>query len=257
MGSAQRRETILAHVRNLGGYATVGDLARLTGVSPITIRRDANELMATGAVERSRGAIRLLDRGGVMLEPSFLRRSTASFRAKQAIAVAAAARVRPGSTIAIDTGTTTLAFSQQLTAVENLTVVTSSLVVATQTADRHTVHVLAGRVRPDELSVVGPQATASARDLFLDQVFLGAAGVAESVFDYSLDDAYTKRALIAQAQEVVLLCDASKFDERAAAFVCELETISTLVTDAPPSAQLGRRLNRAGVEIVIAPEEKT
>lgn len=247
----QRRETVLAHVRSRGGYATIGELVRLTGVSAITIRRDADELASVGLVTRSRGAIRLLERTGVTIEPSFLRRTSANATAKQDIAHAAATLVMPGSTIAIDTGTTTLAFSQLLTAVEGLTIVTSSLVVATQTAERHTVHVLAGRVRPGELSLIGPQAYASARDLSLDQVFLGAAGVAEHVYDYSLDDAYTKRGLIAHAKEVILLCDASKFDTRAAAFVCELGQVSTLVTNATPSAQLTQRLANDDVKVLV------
>jgi DeoR/GlpR family transcriptional regulator of sugar metabolism len=252
----QRHETILELTRNFGGYASVSDLAELTGVSPLTIRRDAEELEAGGLVRRSRGAIRLVERRGVTLEPSFLARTSANAEAKQAIARAAAARVQPSSTIAIDTGTTTLAFSQLLTLVENLTIITSSLVVATQTAQTHDVHVLAGRVRPAELSVVGPQAYASALDRRLDQVFLGAAALGQEVSDYSVDDAYTKRAFIQRAEEVVLLCDASKFEKPAAAAVCDLTSINTLITDSPPPQELAQRLDRANVEVVVTTTTK-
>lgn len=251
MRADQRRQTIIELTRGFGGFASVSDLAKLVGVSTLTIRRDAEELEAAGVLRRARGAVRLVEAPALTLEPSFLTRSTAHEAAKQAIARAAATRVRSGSTIAIDTGTTTLAFSQLLTLVEDLTVVTSSLVVATQLARSHAVHVLAGQVRPSELSVVGAQAYASALDRPLDQLFLGAAALGESVGDYSTDDAYIKRALISRAEEVVLLCDASKFERKAAAFVCDLTAITTLITESPPPAELARRLHDSGVEVVV------
>ena len=257
MHGHERRAAIVDVTRKLGGYASINDLAALTGVSPLTIRRDSEQLEAAGLVRRTRGAIRLVEGQGVTLEPTFLARNTINDSAKRAIARAATALVRPGSTIAIDTGTTTLAFSQVLPPLDDLTIVTSSLLVATQTASAHEVHVLAGRVRPAELSVVGAEAYASALDRRLDQLFLGAAAVGEKVYDYSADDAYTKRALIGQANEVILLCDASKFGAHAAATVCELTTVTLLVTDHPPPAALARRLDDAGVAIHLIrnPEE--
>jgi len=258
MRADQRRQAIVELTRGSGGFASVSDLADLIGVSALTIRRDAEELEASGAISRTRGGVRLVERSAVTLEPSFLSRSTVHAAAKNAIARAAAGRVRPGSTIAIDTGTTPLALSRMLTLVEDLVVVTSSLLVATQIARSHTVHVLAGRIRPDELSVVGPEAYASALDRPLDQVFLGAAAVGRRVTDYSVEDAYTKRAFIERAEEVVLLCDASKFDQKEAAHVCGLDAITTLITDSAPPAELARRLDHSGVEVVITtPEENT
>lgn len=256
MRREQRHQTLLELTRNFGGYASISDLAELTGVSSLTIRRDAEELESAGLVRRGRGSIRLVERQGLTLEPSFLARTTVNAAAKEAIARAAAARVRASSTIAIDTGSTTLAFSRLLTLVEDLTIVTSSLVVATQTAQTHDVHVLAGRVRPAELSVVGPQACSSARDRHLDQVFLGAASLGEEVSDYSVDDAYTKRSFIQRADEVVLLCDASKFGKPAAALVCDLTAISTLITDSPPPPELAECLARADVEVVVTTHNK-
>jgi DeoR/GlpR family transcriptional regulator of sugar metabolism len=252
----QRRRAVVGLTRNFGGFASVSDLAELLGVSTLTIRRDAEELEAAGLVTRTRGAVRLVEGPGLTLEPSFLNRTAASARAKQSIARAAAARVRAGSTIAIDTGTTTLAFSQLLTAVEDLTVVTSSLVVATQTAGTHDVYVLAGHVRPAELSVVGAQAYASALDRPIDQLFLGAAALGQEVSDYSVDDAYTKRAFISRAEEVVLLCDSTKFDREAAAVVCDLAAVDCLITDSPPPAELARRLHESDVEIVVSNYEE-
>lgn len=252
MRADQRRRAIVDLTRSSGGFASVSDLARLIGVSALTIRRDAEELEGSGTISRTRGGVRLVERSAVTLEPSFLSRSTVQAPAKNAIARAAAGLVRSGSTIAIDTGTTTLAFSEMLAMTEQLTVVTSSLVVATQIAHSHTVHVLAGRIRPAELSVVGPAAYASALDRPLDQVFLGAAAVGRGVTDYSVEDAYTKRAFIERAEEVVLLCDASKFEQKEAAFVCDLDAITTLITDSPPPAELSRRLDRSGVEVLIA-----
>lgn len=256
MRAEQRRQAIVELTRNFGGFASISSLAELTAVSPLTIRRDAEELELAGIITRVHGAIRLVESRGLTLEPSFLKRTVVSTRAKQSIARAAAVRVRQGSTIAIDTGTTTLAFSQLLTLVEDLTIVTSSLVVATQSAGTHDVYVLAGRVRPAELSVVGPQAYATALDRPVEQLFLGAAAVAREVSDYSADDAFTKRAFISRAEEVVLLCDSSKFDRKAGAVVCDLDEIDCLITDSSPPAELARRLEEADVEVVVSNYEE-
>ena len=74
----------------------------------------------------------------------------------------------------------------------------------------------------------------------------------DGFFDYSPEDTEIKRAFIEQAEQVIVLCDSSKFDHRSVSKVCDLGRAATLVTDAPPPDHLADALARAGVEIIIA-----
>ena len=71
--------------------------------------------------------------GPTTLEPRFTAKSTLNLEAKRRIGQAAAAMVRPGDSLALSAGTTTLALAQALTELEHfptLTVITNSLPAA-------------------------------------------------------------------------------------------------------------------------------
>lgn len=237
MDKKTRHDTLLRLTRAAGGYAEVADLAERTGASPVTIRRDAIELSAAGLVSRTHGGIRLIERETLTLEPSFLQRSTVAQPAKEAIARTAASLVDPGSTIAIDTGTTTLALTTALREVEDLTIVTTSLVVATTCAEHHRVHMLAGQVRPGELSVIGPLTSDCLKNFQIDLAFLGVAGITDVCADYSFEDAQVKRAMINRSARSVVLADHNKFEQRAAAVICPVSHIDVLITDTTPPTE--------------------
>ena len=93
-----------------------------------------------------------------------------------------------------------------------------------------------------------------ARNYNVDHAFIGVSGVMESgCYDYSPEDTEVKRAFIARARRVVVLCDSSKFDHRAMARICELRQCHALVTEIQPPAHLARALRAAGTELVVAP----
>ncbi len=74
----------------------------------------------------------------------------------------------------------------------------------------------------------------------------------DGFFDYSPEDTEIKRAFIEQADQVIVLCDSSKFDHRSVSKVCDLGRAARIVSDAPPPDHLADALSRAGVDIIIA-----
>src|SRR5262249_34997313 len=104
-----------------------------------------------------------------------------------------------------------------------------------------------------ELSVVGGGPLRQIKDYYLSKLFLGVSGAtAEGFFDYSPEDTEVKRAFMAQAEQVIVLCDSSKFDHRSVTKVCELGEAATLISEAPPQAHLAEALAEAGTNVVIA-----
>jgi DeoR/GlpR family transcriptional regulator of sugar metabolism len=63
--------------------------------------------------------------------------------------------------------------------------------------------------------------------------------------------AEAKRALMAMSNQVILLCDSSKFGCVAFARFARIEDVHTLVTDALDS-QMSLKLTESGVEVILA-----
>jgi DeoR family glycerol-3-phosphate regulon repressor len=110
-----------------------------------------------------------------------------------------------------------------------------------------------GIVRPQELSVCGQQAVADASGRWFSKVFIGVAGLTqEGGFDSSPEDTQVKRAYIEHADQVILLCDASKFGKRSLVQACSLQEIDILITDEAPPPALAQALASASVKMMVA-----
>lgn len=247
----ERRERILGHVRD-AGITRIADLAEALGVSPMTVRRDADRLVAEGRAERVRGGVRLA-RSPVTDEPGPLAKAMLHRDEKERIARAAAALVRPGTAIGIGAGTTTLAFARRIADVPGVTIVTNSLSVALALPNRDQV-VLTGGERTRSDALVGPVANRSAASIGLDMLFLGAHGIdaERGCTAPNLAEAETNRALMAAARETVVLVDASKWSVQGLSTFAALDEIDVLVSDASLPAAATRAARRAVERLLLA-----
>lgn len=228
------------------------DLASALAVSAETVRRDLVQLGREGVVRRVRGGAAA--RGAqVSAEAAFEDRSDLAVDAKVAIGRTAAALVSTGQTIVLDVGTTVLQVARSLPDTFTGTVATCSLLVAAELAGRAGVEVLVcgGRVRRGDLAVAGAQAVRFFTDLHPDVAFLGCGGVdAEAgLTDFYLDEADTRRVIIANAAKSYVLADASKLARVTPHRVCALDELTGLVTEQAPPAALRRAARSAGVDI--------
>jgi DeoR/GlpR family transcriptional regulator of sugar metabolism len=238
------------------GFLTVREVAEATGVSEITARRDLAELEERGALKRTHGGAMSLRNGQVEVfdayEPTFDARRRRNSKAKAAIAQAAAQLVRPGATVALDVGTSTLELARCLINVGEIKIVTNNLRAASLLADSpHAVYVPGGRVRGKELSVYGSVTAEQIRSYWFDVAFIGVSGVTEGgLFDYSPEDTEIKRIYMERAKRIVVLCDARKFGHHSMVQVAPLTAVHVLVTDERPPAALAGALASAGIELL-------
>lgn len=112
-----------------------------------------------------------------------------------------------------------------------------------------------GILRPDSCTFVGPLAERFFREFHAHRLFLSATGLTlrEGVTDPKILETQVKRAMIASAQEVVMLMDSSKFGVRSMLKVIDFSEIRMLITDEGAPADILDELRLAGVEVVIAP----
>lgn len=247
----RRRRAVALITKN--GEAKFAELAEVFGVSEMTVRRDLEILEHKGTVRRVRGgAIPVVSRSH---EPPVAERSQYAMAAKRAIGSAAAALLKDGETAILDVGTTTLECARAISGFRTLTVVTASLAVGLELANKPGVRTLltGGVIRPGEMSLIGHRAEDSFADLNCDTFFLGVAGVdpTRGLTEYNLDDARVKQAAMRAARRCVVLADQSKIGRVAFATVVPLSRVDVLVTDAPAAHPVLAQVAEAGVEIVF------
>ena len=223
--------------------------------SPATIRRAFVELEQTGQVERTWGGIRLAGPGALQMgPPAFAKRLEQETDAKRAIARAAAELLQDGDVVMIDGGTTTFQLAEFI-ALKRIRVITNSLVIA-QAIDRlkagklgAEVYLTGGLLEPESGLVVGPQAEEFLKRYRAQWAFLGAAGVdTKSVTNYNEAVLASEKRMIAQAEKLVVLADATKLGKQAMCVLCPIGEVDHLFTQktSATSAML-RQIGRAGV----------
>lgn len=248
MLTAERRRRIL-EILAADERAEVAGLAARFDVSESTVRRDLGLLARSGAIERIHGGAL----ASALLEPSFAQNRAANRPQKQAIARAAARLVEPGATIIFDAGTTTLELARAIRSVRNLTVVTTSLSIALELAERATVLVIGGTLKERTMALIGPMAERSIEQMHVDMAFIGANGVSASagVTTPTWEEASVKAGMIATATIAVLVADGSKVGAATFARVVGLDAIDLFITDDSAPASELQKLRAAGLQIEV------
>lgn len=234
------------------GEVTVEMLARSFEVSTETIRRDLTELVDSGRAQKIHGGAR---RPRIMVdEGSFGERQAKESSAKHRIGRRLSDAIGLGETIFIDTGSTTLAAAEFLAAIPGLTVVTNSTRFAARLANSGSdaaIFLLGGRYMGDNAETVGPQTAAQIRDYQADRAVISVAAISPNVggWDADFEEAQVARAMIENAQHLIVLADSSKFGRRAAHKVCDAEKIDLLITDSQHLSAEIVAFKEKGVEV--------
>lgn len=251
MLSRERQKQMLQHVRARGS-GNVSELAVVLGVSPSTVRRDLSDLSDRGLLTRVHGGAAIAED---QVEAQRAARASVNSDQKRRIGQAAAAGVMDGSTVLITGGTTTDTMLPFLAHMTRLTVLTNGLTVAVQLSQYEgvSVVVLGGVVRPGELSLLGPIAEQSLTDFHVDAAFCGVFGIDAhgGVSGADVHEVRTDRQLLASADELIVLADASKFHQRGPVRLIDIDRVDRLITDAaaPPSAVSDLRAR--GVRVLV------
>ncbi|MBO1752748.1 DeoR/GlpR transcriptional regulator [Actinotalea sp. BY-33] len=257
MLAQQRQDLILGEIRARGAVR-VADLVADLDVSDMTVRRDIAELARRGLVHRVHGGA--VDARHAAHEPGFLAKSTLAGPEKQAIARAALDLVSPGGAVALSAGTTThllAALIAETPGLRPLTVVTNSLPAADtlhRPEDHDLTVVLTGGTRTPSDALVGPVATASLQTLRVDVAFVGVHGldVDAGLTTPNLLEAETDRALIAAANQTVVLADHTKWGEVGLSRIVGLTEVDVLVCDTGLARDAARSAREQVGELVLA-----
>jgi DeoR family fructose operon transcriptional repressor len=248
----ERRIAIVERAKK-DGRVDVVTAAQEFSVAVETIRRDLDVLQRRGLMRRVHGGAIALDR--FSREYSVAERRALNFESKKKIAEIASHYIPDSGSVYLDAGTSTECLAPYLRDKKNLTVITNSLILATQIADSTTqVILLSGRIRPVTLSAVGELALSAMENFHADIAFLGTNGV-DTEIGFTTpdpDEAAVKRKMIAHSRETIMIADSSKFGKTCASRFARISDVDRIVTNLEADQDLIFEVEKSGVEVVFA-----
>ena len=252
MAKAERRERIVDFI-NSEGTVTFAQLKdTFPDVSEMTLRTDLKMLDQQRLIIRVHGGAKSVG-FAVGTDDLLARRVGRRSAEKTAIAQKTVELIRPGHTIFIDSGSTTTALAAAMEDME-LLVFTNSLTVASELArlERTKTIVIGGRLNRYSKSTIGARAVESVRSLTFDRVFLGVTGYqrGEGFSCGSDDEAVFKSTLVDRTHKCVVLMDSSKESRPSTFRVCDLSSVSIVVSDGGLSPDFSAACEDAGVTLL-------
>lgn len=256
--------SLSAKLNRIGKFAVQSphEFVRLTsrqiceriGASEPTLIRFCRLFGYSGVAEfRIALALDLSTRGAA--PPVDLRRAE-NIEGKRRMAREAARLLAECKSLLIDNGSSAEFFASALADAKQLVVMTSSLAVA-QTLKlhgRHQIMLTGGLIDPEGSFLTGRMVESSLQGMRFDCFVMGADSLDSSVglSTWSESEAHITRAMMQVADQTVVLADRSKFRRSSLHWICSLESIDAVVTDAEPEPEVVERIAAAGARVVIA-----
>ena len=256
MHESERHRIILSAIQERP-VATVVDLCSLTGASEATIRRDIATLHVQKKLRRVRGGAESIAPPqfvGLAGRP-FSVNETINIAQKRAIARAAVELCEDGDPIIINGGTTTFQMVHPLSA-RRCQVFTNSFPIAEHLLkhSKNTILLSGGTIYREQNIILSPFENDVTRNFYARRMFMGAQGLgALGLMEADPLLIQAEQKLIGQADELIVLADASKFQRRSSLILCPLNRIHTVITDDRLEDRAAQMLEAADVRLIVVP----
>ncbi|MEM6665182.1 MAG: DeoR/GlpR family DNA-binding transcription regulator [Pseudomonadota bacterium] len=247
------RQTEIVEIARTDGQVLVENLAGHFDVTPQTIRKDLNELCEKRHLTRIHGGA-LYPSGSVNME--YQSRRAIAAAEKAAIGESAARLIPDNASLFINIGTTTEAVSAALGTHRDLMVVTNNINVANRLRleTSFDVVIAGGVVRAADGGIVGEAAVDFIRQFRVDYAVIGASAIDPdgTFLDYDFREVKVAQAIMANARNVVLVADSTKFERSAPVRIGHLSDVDNFVTDQCPNGDIRDICLASGVTLIEA-----
>lgn len=249
MGKVEHRQSRILEILSTNEKCEVGLLADLCGVSLVTIRKDLTELKERGLLRREQGYAILND------ENDMRRRLATNYSTKIRLAEEAAALIKDGDTVMIESGSCCILLADEISRTKrNVTIITNSVFMADYIGKVSNIHLvlLGGDYQPDSQAVVGPITRLGVQSFHVKYFFAGTDGY-HSQTGFTGDNhlrVETLRDMARNAEKVVILTESCKFTRQGIVPEFSLGEIQYLITDAGIPEDYQRELKEHGVQVI-------
>jgi DeoR family glycerol-3-phosphate regulon repressor len=254
MDHDERREEIKKVVR-AQGYMSIEGLARHFRVTPQTIRRDINALSELGEVRRHHGGASL---PSSVENLAYATRQALAHHEKQLIGKLAAQHIPDRASLFINLGTTTEEVARALVKHRELRVITNNLNVVPILSENESCEILVagGLVRRRDRGVIGEAALDFIKQFKVDYAIIGISGIDAdgTLLDFDYREVQVSKTIIANAREVFLVADHTKFGRSAMVRLGHAGELDALFTDRPLDSPYAEAFAEAEVAVHVATE---
>ncbi|MBX2837828.1 MAG: DeoR/GlpR family DNA-binding transcription regulator [Gammaproteobacteria bacterium] len=255
MHELERQKLILSAVQERP-VATVAELVALTNASEATIRRDIAALHLAKQLRRVRGGAEALlpPTQSPLAGRPFSVNQGLHIAEKRAIARKAAELCTDGDAVIINGGTSTYQMVHLLTQ-KRLQIFTNSFPIAEHLLQhsKNQLTLPGGTIYREQNIILSPFENDVSNSFCASRMFMGAHSVGRlGLMESDPLVIQSEQKLLGQADELVVLADASKFNRRSPLLICSLNRIDVLITDDRIDDASVTMLENADVEVIIA-----
>jgi DeoR family ulaG and ulaABCDEF operon transcriptional repressor len=256
MHERERHRIILSALQERA-VLTVQDVMEYTSASEATVRRDIAALADEGRLRKVRGGAEAIHPISALTARSFRQSQAVNLAQKRAIARQAVELCRDDEAVIINGGTTTFQMVHYLTG-RRLQVLTNSFPISEHLLmhSRCTVMVPAGTIYREQSIILSPFENDGTVHFYAKRMFMGAQGVSPlGIMESDALIIQSEQRLMRQAEELIVLVDSSKFQNRSSLVLCPLERATTIITDDGIAEAAQRMVEDAGIKLlIVAPE---
>jgi len=251
MNLSPRHQDILELARQ-SGFLSTEELTKHFKVTSQTIRRDINELCEQGLLRRYHGGAGL---ASSVENVEYSARKVLLHEEKIRIARMVAREIPDNASLFINIGTTTEEVAKALSEHRNLRIITNNLNVAAMLCNNTNFEVIvAGGVVRHDRGVIGESTIDFIRQFKVDYGIIGISGIDldGTLLDFDYREVRVAQEIIANARQVFLVTDHSKFNRNPMVRVCQIAEIDALFTDRLPPEEIQAALRVAKTRLHVA-----
>jgi DeoR family transcriptional regulator of aga operon len=190
--------------------------------------------------------------GGAPAEPPYEAKRTVFLDEKRRIGQRAAALVKAGDTIAIDSGTTAIQLAEAMPNIE-VTVVSNDFGVLTALTSKSNINIvmLGGELRRKNMAFYGGLTVEALGALHVDMLFLGVDGfdLERGITTHYEPEAMLNRKMVENAGAVIAITDSSKFGKVCLHRIMTVAELDTLITDRDAPDEIVQAAQQLGVDV--------
>lgn len=237
------------------GQMSVAELAKITGVSEVTIRQDLNTLEKQSYLRRAHGFAVSLESDDVETRSDDVEtRMMTNYTLKRRLAEFAASLVSPGESVFIENGSSNALLARTLAEQKDVTIITVSSYIAHLLKETPCEVILLGGIyQKKSESMVGPLTRQFIHQVHFSKAFIGIDG-------WQADTGFTGRdmmrsdvvnAVLEKGSKAIVLTDSSKFGCVHPYPLGPLSRFHRVITDSKISASDQMQLEHAGLLVNV------
>ena len=255
-GAIQKRQMQLLHYLKENGSGDVAQMSELLGVSPITIRRDLDELASRSLVTRYFGGARYLQVEEDEDEPAYLETTTRHLEQKRAIAQRAAQLLEDGDIVFINSSSTALLIYPYIQAKSIMIVTNNGRSLLAQRASGVELVLTGGEVYGNKQSLVGQFALDTLARITATKCILGVSGISVKggITSRIIQETAINQMMLNRCSSKIVVADSTKIGVEHNFFSGKIGDINRLITDTGAGADILEDIRSAGIIVdTVAP----